>query len=189
MKVIVSGLTASGKSSVATSLALNFGIEYFSASSKLKTLLPKKDFMVWESKKGIEAVKFRLKNPQYDKRLDSFILSFFRTKKDIVIDSWVAPWKIKDKETVKIYIKADENIRAKRVSIRDKISFSEALRFMKQKDLLTKKIYKKIYGIEIDKDLTPFNLVIDSSELDLESVVRICSDYIMHKQDKDSRKT
>ncbi len=182
MKVIVSGLTASGKSSVATTLALNFGIEYFSASSKLKNLLPKKDFMVWESKKGIEAVKFRLKNPQYDKRLDSFILSFFKTKKDVVLDSWVAPWKIKDKDTIKIYIKADENVRAKRVSIRDKISFSEALKFMKQKDLLTKQIYKKIYGIEIDKDFTPFDLVIDSSNIDLESVVQLCSDYIMHQQ-------
>ena len=182
MKVIVSGLTASGKSSVATSLALNFGIEYFSASSKLKSLLPKKDFMVWESKKGIEAVKFRLKNPQYDKRLDSFILSFFKTKKDVVLDSWVAPWKINDRETIKIYIKADEKVRAKRVSTRDKISFSDAMKFMKQKDLLTKNIYKKIYGIEIDKDFTPFNLVIDSSNIDLENVVQLCSDYIMDQQ-------
>ncbi len=86
MKVIVSGLTASGKSSVATTLALNFGIEYFSASSKLKTLLTKKDFMVWESKK------------------------------------------------------------------------------------------------EIDKDFTPFNLVIDSSKINLESVVQLCSDYIIEQQ-------
>ena len=53
---------------------------------------------------------------------------------------------------------------------------------MKQKDLLTKQIYKKIYGIEIDKDFTPFDLVIDSSNIDLESVVQLCSDYIMHQQ-------
>ena len=69
-----------------------------------------------------------------------------------------------------------------RVSIRDKISFSDAMKFMKQKDLLTKNIYKKIYGIEIDKDFTPFNLVIDSSNIDLESVVQLCSDYIMDQQ-------
>ncbi|MCL4398297.1 MAG: cytidylate kinase family protein [Candidatus Parvarchaeota archaeon] len=182
MKVVVSGLTASGKSSVATSLALNFGIEYFSASSKLRKLLPKKDFMVWESKKGIEAVKFRLSNPQYDKKLDSFIISYFKAKKDLVLDSWVAPWKIKDKETIKIYIKADEEVRAKRVSIRDKISLSEALKFMREKDAFTKKIYKKIYGIEIDKDFTPFNLVIDSSNIELNDVIQLCSDYIMHQQ-------
>jgi cytidylate kinase len=184
MKVIVSGLTASGKSSVATSLALNFGVEYFSASSKLRKLLPKKDFMVWESKKGIDAVKFRLNNPQYDKKLDSFILSYFKSKSDVVLDSWVAPWKIKDKETIKIYIKADEYVRAKRVSMRDKISLSEASKFMRQKDTLTKNIYKKIYKIEIDKDFTPFNLVIDSSNMDLNSVIQICSDFIMDQGKK-----
>ncbi len=184
MKVIVSGLTASGKSSVATSLALNFGVEYFSASSKLKTLLPKKDFMVWESKKGIEAVKFRLNNPKYDKKLDSFILSYFKTKKDIILDSWVAPWKINDKETIKIYIKADEAARAKRVSMRDKISQTDALKFMREKDRLTKNIYKKIYGIEIDKDFLPFNLLIDSSNLELSDVIQLCSDFIMNQKNK-----
>ena len=182
MRVIVSGLTASGKSSVATSLALNFGIEYFSASSKLRDLPPKKDFMVWESKKGIDAVKFRLNNPQYDKKLDSFILSHFKSKNDVILDSWVAPWKIKDKETIKIYIKAEESVRAKRVSIRDKIRLEDAYKFMKQKDTLTKSIYKKIYKIEIDKDFTPFNLVVDSSNIDLNSVIQICSDFIMNQQ-------
>ena len=52
MKVIVSGLTASGKSSVSKDIASNLSIDYFSASSKLKEILPKKDFEVWESKKG-----------------------------------------------------------------------------------------------------------------------------------------
>ncbi len=179
MKIIVSGLTASGKSSVSTSLALNFGIEYFSASSKLKTLLPKKDFMVWESKKGIEAVKFRLKNTEYDKRLDSYIISFLKSKKDIVLDSWVAPWKINGNDIVKIYIKADEKTRAQRVSVRDKISFAEALKFMNEKDKLTKAIYKKAYNIEIDKDLTPFDLVIDSSKIELNDVIELCSDFIL----------
>lgn len=182
MKVIVSGLTASGKSSVSTSLALNFGIEYFSASSKLRKLLPKKDFMAWESKKGIEAVKFRLAHPEYDKRLDSYILSFLKGKKDIVLDSWVAPWKIKDKGTVKIYIKADESARADRVSIRDKISRKDALMFMKEKDRLTTEIYRKIYGIEVDTDFTPFNLVVDSSNIDLNDVIQLCSDFILKQK-------
>jgi cytidylate kinase len=53
---------------------------------------------------------------------------------------------------------------------------------MKQKDTLTKSIYKKIYKIEIDKDFTPFNLVVDSSNIDLNSVIQICSDFIMNQQ-------
>ncbi len=182
MKIIISGLTASGKSSVSTSLALNFGIEYFSASSKLKKLLPKKDFEVWESQKGIAAVRFRLANPEYDKKLDSYIFSFLKTKKEVVLDSWVAPWKIKDKEAVKIYIKADERVRAQRVSGRDKITFQQALKFMREKDRLTKEIYKKIYGIDIEKDLTPFNLVIDSSDMELNDIVQLCSDFILKQK-------
>ncbi len=183
MKVIVSGLTASGKSSVSKDIASNLGIDYFSASSKLKEILPKKDFEVWESKKGIDAVKFRLKYPQYDKKLDSFISSLFKKRSNLVMDSWVAAWKIKDKNIIKIYIKADEKTRALRVGVRDRLSVKQALAFMREKDRLTQQIYKNIYGIEIDIDFTPFDLVIDSSNLDLKDTIKLCLDFI-HKQKK-----
>ncbi len=182
MKVIVSGLTASGKSSVSKMLAEKFGLKYFSASSKLRDILPKKDFQVWESKKGIDAVKLRLRNPIYDKKLDSFILSYFKRSNNIIIDSWVAAWKIKDRKTIKIYIKADDKMRAMRVSKRDKIPFKKAFNFMKEKDMLTARIYKKIYNIDVKNDLAPFDLVIDSSYLDLESCLNICSDFILKQR-------
>lgn len=182
MKVIVSGLTASGKSSVSKSLADKFGLEYFSASSKLREILPRKDFEVWESRKGIDAVRFRLKNPGYDRKLDAFINSLFRKSSGIVMDSWVASWKIKDKDTIKVYIKADKKIRAGRVSIRDGITLKQAMEFMSEKDRLTAEIYRKIYKIDVEKDFTPFDIVIDSSYLDLEDTVKLCSDFIINQQ-------
>ncbi len=182
MKLIVSGLTASGKSSVSKKLAKKFSLEYFSASSKLRKILPKKDFNVWESKKGIDAVKFRLKNPQYDRKLDSFIIRLFKKSSNIVMDSWVASWKVKDKNTLKIYIKADQKIRAERVSKRDGITAKQALAFMRQKDKLTAEIYKNIYGINVESDFTPFDIVIDTSYLDLKDTVKLCSDFILKQK-------
>ncbi|EFD92999.1 MAG: cytidylate kinase [Candidatus Parvarchaeum acidophilus ARMAN-5] len=179
MKVIVSGLTASGKSSVSKALAKEFNLEYFSASSKLREILPKKDFEVWESKKGIEAVKFRIKNPIYDKKLDRIMLSLFNRSFNMILDSWVASWKVTDTNIIKIYIKADEKIRAERVSNRDGITFKQALSFMRIKDKLTAQIYSNIYGIDVKKDFRPFNLVIDSSYLDLKEVIKICSYFIL----------
>ena len=69
MRIIISGLTASGKSTLAIGLSHELELEYFSASSKLRDILPPKDFQFWESKKGIDIVKFRLKNPKYEKSI------------------------------------------------------------------------------------------------------------------------
>lgn len=183
MKVIVSGLTASGKSSLSKEIASILGMEYFSASSKLREILPKKDFKVWESKKGIEAVRFRLNNPKYDRKLDSFIVGLFKKSDSIVMDSWVAAWKINDKDTVKIYIKADRETRTERVSKRDNISLKDASAFMGKKDKLTAAIYKKIYNIDIGQDLTPFDLVVDTSHLAMEDTLRICLDFISFRKE------
>ncbi len=179
MRIIISGLTASGKSTLAIGLSHELELEYFSASSKLRDILPPKDFQFWESKKGIDIVKFRLKNPKYDKRLDDYIIKYVKAHDDIILDSWVASWKVNDEKTIKIYLKADLETRASRVANRDKISLTDAVKFMKEKDKLTSLIYYKLYGIEIQKDMAPFDLVLNSGRLSIDSLKDVCLSYIL----------
>ncbi len=178
MKIIISGLTGSGKSTLARGLSMAFKFEYFSASSKLRDILPKKDFGVWESKEGLDALRFRLAHPQSDAKLDRYIVKNFSSKNNVVLDSWVAPWKVNGKDVIKIYVKADVMTRAKRVASRDSIPFKQALSFTKRKDELTLKIYKKLYGIEVDSDLRPFDFVINSSRFSAEDLLKITIFYI-----------
>jgi cytidylate kinase len=178
MKIIISGLTATGKSTLVRGLSQEFGLEYFSASSKWKDIMPKKDFVFWESKKGLDALKFRLSHLKYDRMLDDFILKHVASHDNIIIDSWVASWKIDDKDTIKIYLRADLETRARRVVVRDGILYKDALDFMKKKDKLSTKIYYKLYKIKIDRDMYPFKLVVDNSHLSVEAMRALCSSYI-----------
>jgi cytidylate kinase len=72
----------------------------------------------------------------------------------------------------------DVEERARRVSERDGIKSSPALKFMKEKDRLTAKVYMDIYGIDIVNDLTPFDLVVDSTHLQIEELRKLCLSYI-----------
>ncbi|MCL4399404.1 cytidylate kinase family protein [Candidatus Parvarchaeota archaeon] len=177
MRIIISGLTASGKSTLAKRLADYFGLEYFSASSKLRDIMKYGDFKFWESKKGIEAVKFRLKHPEYDRKLDAYVLSYLKKHDNIVMDSWVASWKFYGK-AIKIYLKSDLETRARRVSSRDSTPYKSALKFMREKDKLTTEVYRKLYKMDIINDMSPFDLVIDSSELSMPERDSICISFI-----------
>lgn len=178
MRIIISGLTASGKSTLAKGLSRSLGLEYFSASSKLREIMPPREFEFWESQKGLDAIKFRLKHPQYDKALDNYIIRSVKKKRSIILDSWVASWKVNVPGTIKIYLRVDLEERARRVSKRDSIPLGSALKFMKQKDRLTSKVYSDIYGIDIVNDLTPFNLVVDSTNMQIKELRKLCLNYI-----------
>ncbi|MCL5009412.1 MAG: cytidylate kinase family protein [Candidatus Parvarchaeota archaeon] len=178
MRIIISGLTASGKSTLARSLSKSFKLEYFSGSSKLKELIPKEHFEFWESKKGLDAIRFRLKHPQYDRSLDNYIIKNIKARDNLILDSWVASWKVNLPGIIKIYLKVDIKERVRRVSERDGISIAAASKFMREKDRLTSKIYRDIYGIDVLKDLTPFDLVINSTYLSADELRRLCVHYI-----------
>jgi predicted cytidylate kinase len=179
MKIIISGLTASGKSTLAKGLSSALGMEYFSGSTKLREFMPPKEFEYWESQKGLDAIKFRLKHPKYDRLLDNFILKYVKTHDNIVLDSWVASWKVKDRDAIKIYLKVGLETRARRVSERDSIDYDSALRFMKEKDKLSSKIYFNLYKIRIGgEDLMPFDLVVNSSDFSIDELRDLCLGYI-----------
>jgi cytidylate kinase len=181
MKIIISGLTASGKSTLVAGLSNQLDFSIFSGSSKLREFMPPKLFDFWESKKGLDALKFRLAHTKYDRRLDDYILEYAKNNDNFILDSWTASWRIKD-DAIKIYLKADLKIRAARVSERDQIPFASAIKFMKEKDKLSIKIYKKLYNISIDTDTAPFDLVIDSGTLSISDLRDLCLDYIRKRQ-------
>ncbi len=182
MKIIVSGITGSGKSTLAKILAKKLNLEYIGASKYLKDSLPKRDFEHWESKKGLEAIKFRLKHLQYDKKLDDFLLKKIASKKDFVLDSWVASWKFFKKGTIKICLKSDFHTRAKRVAERDNTSLKKAADFTRKKDFLTEEIYKKLYKVDIEKDLGVFDLVIDDTHLQIKPTLDIVMTFLKNQK-------
>ena len=170
--ICISGMTGSGKSTVAKRLAKKYGLDYLSGGNALKALAKKEGFNSdvkgwWETKEGLEFLQQRMKDPSFDKKIDEKLLEM-AAKGNVVLDSWTMPWLLN--EGFKVWLEASPEVRSKRVVKRDSISKEEALKALTEKDERTRQIYKNLYGFDLGYDLSPFNLVLSTDELDPEDV-------------------
>lgn len=173
--ICISGFAGSGKSTLARRLADALGLRYVSGGDGLKLLAIKRGYNPggaewWETADGFKFLEERLRNPDFDKEVDQQLIELAE-KGDVVIDSWVLPWLYKG--GFNIWLKASPEVRARRVSKRSGVSFEEALRMLEKRDRESSELYRRLYGIELGRDLEPFHLVIDTSRLDEGAVFRI----------------
>jgi len=170
--ICIAGLTACGKSTAAKRLAQKHGLKYASGGMALKQLALKmgykaKDKGWWESSEGMRFLDLRLQDPKFDKKIDSQLLKWAE-QGDVVLDSWTMPWLYK--KGFKIWLDVSQEERAKRLTYRDGISLRDAKRVIAGKDGKTKRIYEKLYGFKLGKDLSPFDLILDSESLTSDEV-------------------
>jgi cytidylate kinase len=166
--ICVSGMTGSGKSTVAKRLADKYGLDYFSGGNALKTLAQEEGYNPdvtgwWETAEGLKFLQQRMEDPAFDKRIDEQLLELAK-QGNVVLDSWTMPWLLN--EGFKVWLEASPQVRAKRVMNRDSISIEEAMKALTEKDEQTRQIYKKLYGFDLGNDLSPFNLVLATDELE-----------------------
>lgn len=170
--ICISGMTGSGKSTVAKKLAEKYGLDYFSGGNALKILAQEEGYNSdvrgwWESTEGLNFLKQRMGDSTYDKKIDEKLLEL-AAKGNVVLDSWTMPWLLN--EGFKVWLEASPQVRAQRVVIRDHMNIEEALKALIEKDERTRQIYKNLYGFDLGHDLTPFNLVLSTDELDPDEV-------------------
>ena len=170
--ICVSGMTGSGKSTVAKKLADKYGLGYFSGGNALRTLAHEEGYESdmrgwWETAEGLRFIQQRMGDPAFDRRIDEKLLELAE-QGNVVLDSWTMPWLLK--EGFKIWLEASPQVRAKRVVNRDNISIEEAVKALKEKDERTRQIYNGLYGFDLGHDLSPFNLVLATDELDPDEV-------------------
>jgi cytidylate kinase len=170
--ICVSGMTGSGKSTVAKRLADKYGLGYFSGGNALKTLAQEEGYNPdvtgwWETAEGLKFLQQRMGDPAFDKRIDEKLLALAE-QGNVVLDSWTMPWLLK--AGFKVWLEASPQVRAKRVMNRDGISSEEAVKALTEKDEKTRQIYKKLYGFDLGNDLSPFNLVLATDELNPDEI-------------------
>ncbi len=170
--ICISGMTGSGKSTVAKRMAEKYGLDYFSGGNALKILAQEEGYNSdvkgwWESTEGLNFLKQRMENSTFDKKIDEKLLEL-AAKGNVVLDSWTIPWLLN--EGFKVWLEASPQVRAQRVVIRDHINIEKALKALTEKDERTRQIYKSLYGFDLGNDLTPFNIVLSTDELDPDDV-------------------
>ncbi|HDI73809.1 MAG TPA: cytidylate kinase [Candidatus Korarchaeota archaeon] len=179
--VCLSGLTGSGKSTLARRLVERYGLKRVSGGDILKEIIGGRESLKdpgwWERDEASKAMEERLLNPELDKEVDRRLMALAE-EGGYVLDSWTMAYLLGPGDCIKIFLKADIEVRAMRVARRDRISLDEAIKRIKLKEEETYRIYKRIYGFELGKDLTPFHLVLDTTKLNAGEVFAIVSKFI-----------
>ena len=173
--VCISGMAGTGKSTLSKRLAKKYDLKYYSGGDALKELAKDQGCDSssrgwWESPEGLSFLEKREKNLTFDKAVDEKLLDYAQQGR-VLLDSWTMPWLLKT--GFKIWLVASVEKRAERIAKRDKIPINEALRVLKEKEARTKAIYQKLYGFTLGEDYAPFNLVLDTDNLNAEEVFQV----------------
>jgi cytidylate kinase len=161
-------MAGTGKSTLSKKIAERYGLRYFSGGNALKELAREQGYIVsgegwWESSPGIKFLHERKNNPKYDKEVDDVLLNQ-AANGNVLLDSWTMPWLLKG--GFKIWLMASLEKRAARVAERDRMTLAEASKMLDAKEANTKVIYKRLYGFALGEDLSPFDLILDTDNLD-----------------------
>jgi len=173
--VCISGMAGTGKSTLAKKLAKKYQLHYYSGGDALKALAAAEGYDSsnrgwWESPEGLRFLMQREKNLKFDKKVDEKLLEYAK-EGSVLLDSWTMPWLLKT--GFKIWLIASIKKRAERIARRDRITVKEALRVLKEKEARTKAIYKKLYGFTLGENFEPFNLVLDTDNLNAGEVFQV----------------
>jgi cytidylate kinase len=168
--IAVSGQPGSGKTTLAREVAQALKVPLVSSGSLFRELAAKSGMDFLEFHKYAEA------NPEIDKKIDSMAIELAKNG-NVVLEGHLTAWVVRPYADLCIYLKASREIRAKRVATRYNKSFEEALREVTDREELNRKRYLAIYGIDI-RDLSIFDLVLDTTYLSINDAVRISLDFI-----------
>jgi len=172
--ICISGLPGCGKSTVAKKLAQKYKLRYISGGDALKELAIEAGFKPsgedwWETKEGRRFLNKRMKDPNFDKKVDEKLIEIAK-EGNVILDSWTMPWLLD--EGFKIWLDASLEVRAARAAKRDKIDFEEAKKLIREREKKTREIYSKLYGFNLGEDFSPFHIILDTDKLDANEVFK-----------------
>lgn len=173
MNICITGLTASGKTSIGKHLSKKYSVDYFSFSQFLlreveeinPKLLPcgKSNDHLWSRAQKLDDYR---KETNLDKKIDIKFANYLDNKDKFVCDSFTYPFLNKTRNTYFVYLKNDLDTRLERAHrSSDSISIDKLKVYIQEKDNFSRDIIIDMWNVDIfsDKYLTLFDLIIDDT--------------------------
>jgi len=178
--IIISGPPAIGKTTVAQGLAEEFDLVHLSGGDILKELAKDKGFDTkgndwWDTQEGMNFLIERQENSEFDKNVDDKLKKLF-SKGNVVITSYTLPWLVDG--GVKIWLSGSKKNSIQRMTIRDNLSETNALGIVQKRYNENKIIYKTLYGFEFGEDLSVFDKIIETDNLNAKQVLEIAKSTV-----------
>ncbi|GAA2686883.1 MULTISPECIES: hypothetical protein [Actinosynnema] len=163
MKIIVSGLTAAGKTTLSRALARALGVPRYSASAVLLDVLGRAE-REWSPE-----VDLARGDPELERAVDAAMAGLLGRAPAGVFDSWGLPW-YSAEPAVRIWLESSTGSRARkcRVSYLERGSPrgpAECARLLRDKDGLSRELFLANWGFDLFTDRAPFDLLVDCSAL------------------------
>lgn len=170
LKICISGLTATGKTTLGTKIA---------EALKIKHLNPTYKDFVKDTKELLELMHHV--DRKFAQKFDDALIEEAK-KQDCVTSNWLAPWLIKD-ATLRVLLIASPDARAKRWAKEHIISEKDAKRIITEKDEANRKHFTDAYKINID-DHTIFDLTLNTEKMSMEEMVATVSMLSLERSKK-----
>ena len=173
--MIISGPPAIGKTTVAQGLAEEFNLKHLSGGDILKEMAEAEGFSShgddwWDTQDGMNFLEKRKINTDFDKKVDEKLQELFH-QGNVVITSYTLPWLVND--VIKLWLSGSFVNSARRMKTRDNVTELDALEVVKKRFDENKEIYKSLYNFEFGQDLSVFDKIINTDDLDAEQVLKI----------------
>ena len=178
--MIISGPPAIGKTTVAQGLAEEFNLKHLSGGDILKEMAKAEGFSSngddwWDTQDGMNFLEKRKINTDFDKKVDEKLQELFH-QGNVVITSYTLPWLVND--GIKLWLSGSFVNSARRMKARDNVTELDALEVVKKRFDENKEIYKSLYNFEFGQDLSVFDKIINTDDLNAEQVLKIAKSTV-----------
>lgn len=174
--ITIAGAVGSGKSSTAKRVSENLGFKHFSSGDLFRAIARERGL-------SVEALNLTAEEQSdIDHEVDALLKKMGKEENRLVIDSRLAWYWMP--QSFKVYLSLDPHIAAQRIfnHMQSEGRVSESAASVEEVaasiDVRTKseqKRYFSLYGIDVN-DFSPFDLVINTAEHDLDGVVALILD-------------
>jgi len=178
--IVISGPPAVGKTTVAKGLANEFKLTYLSGGDILKEMAKEEGFDAigddwWDTENGMKFLSQRETNSEFDKRVDDKLIQLFK-KGGMVITSYTLPWLVDD--GIKIWLSGSHDSSSQRMQTRDNMTSQEAYQITKTRYDKNRALYKKLYQFDFGNDISVFDKIIDTDNLNATQVINIAKETV-----------
>ena len=164
MIITIGGSICSGKTTLARELAKKFNLRHISAGSIMREMAKKRGISLLEFSRYAES------NPEVDLEID-------KKQKELASGNCVVDGRLSAyflDSDLKIWLDAPLNVRAERLSERDKKSEEDAKRSIIEREDSERKRYMEIYGINL-RDISAYDLIINTAKFDIKTMTELVS--------------
>lgn len=178
--IVISGPPAVGKTTVAKGLASEFKLTYLSGGDILKEMAKEEGFDAvgddwWDTENGMKFLSQRENNSEFDKKVDDKLIQLFK-KGGMVITSYTLPWLVDD--GIKIWLSGSHDSSSQRMQTRDNMTSKEAYEITKLRYNKNRALYKKLYDFDFGNDISVFDKIIDTDNLNATQVINIAKETV-----------